>query len=216
MSGPGPAYAYNTANGASSAVSSQTYGVPLLAEYKRTEAVSTKPTGRWVAAGQPAAAVAEPVIAAEPMMSDKRNSLMWGIVILGLFVFIFGVTIMILLFTISFENNQIASTILAGLSALFAVIMVALMYQYDRLTFRPLNETVAYATTPAPAYTMPMASAPPAVEMAVPQQQQAPAPAPPAERIAAPGGPETAGYYYGAPHYGGQMHRQPRYNYYPN
>jgi hypothetical protein len=89
-----------------------------------------------------------PMPPAAPTVVD-RNGLVWGIAIMGLFAFIFCVTIIILLFTITFENNQIASSILAGLSAIFVLVMVGLTFRYDRLTTYLMGDGYGQALGPS-------------------------------------------------------------------
>ena len=105
-----------------------------------------------------AAAVVDVGVAVAPVAAvvpENLSSYVWAIAMLGLFIAIFCVTIIILLFVVSLQNNRIASSILAGLSAVFAVIMVALMFRYDRLVGNP-SEVMAETDTTVVAQAAPM------------------------------------------------------------
>jgi hypothetical protein len=165
---------------------------PAAIQWKHQQ-IDTYQNQGLVAAGPPvarAAVLEAGVVAPAAVVVPRENpaGYVWGIAILGLFIFIFCVTIIILLFVISLENNRIASSILAGLSAIFAVIMVGLMFRYDRLVGNYATDTVVEeepvvaapmvavaASAPAPvvaqpAYVSPayVAAAPVAVGVATP------------------------------------------------
>lgn len=208
----GPAVAYG-ANGSSATVNSTQYGVPVEAQFKKTVAVKNEFQG-YRPAYTPSLVAAGPAPMPMPMPVpyDERTGLVWGIAILGMFVFIFSVTVLILLFTISLENNQIASSILSGLSALFILVMIGLLFRYDRLSGNTADAIVAdQQPVGVMATTMPAEAAPMVVSAPPPPPPPA-APAPPTDASAdvAPA-PEVGGYYYGYGQGANQYNNYPRY-----
>lgn len=204
----GPAVAYG-ANGSSATVNSSQYAVPVEAQFKKTVAVKNEFQG-YRPAYTPSLVAAGPAPMPMPVPYDERTGLVWGIAVLGMFVFIFSVTVIILLFTISFENNQIASSILSGLSAIFVLVMIGLLFRYDRLSGNTADAVVAdqqpIGVVAAP---MPVEAAPMVVSAPPPPP---PASAPPADISAdvAPA-PEVGGYYYGYGQGANQYNNYPRY-----
>ena len=211
---PGPAVAYG-ANGSSATVNSSQYAVPVEAQFKKTVAVKNEFQG-YRPAYTPSLVAAGPAPMPMPVPYDERTGLVWGIAVLGMFVFIFSVTVIILLFTISFENNQIASSILSGLSAIFVLVMIGLLFRYDRLSGNTADVVVADQQQPigvVAAAPMPVEAAPMVVS-APPPPPPPPAPAPPADvsaDIPPPPAPEVGGYYYGYGQGANQYNNYPRY-----
>lgn len=234
----GPAVAYNVESGKTVEVSASEYAQPVYQRHKQRTIVTDEPVPGFYTQPRPVAVAAAAMPMPMPAPVYDPAGLVWGIAILGLFVFIFCVTIIILLFTISFDNNQIAGSILAGLSALFALVMVGLMFRYDRVrgyggVVAVEDEVVAapaaavemqeipqrpmlVAAAPAPVASAPVVEGVSAVNVAVPGVAVE-TPLASAAVGTPPGGPVPAGgnYYYAQqhPHYAGHMRYQQPYYY---